>query len=91
MPPGNNKDNDTWTPKRPQKPEIKLTPGKGAQDLTCSMTDLIQQVVTSNKVRLSLLLPVVKKPFKWLILHSSVQRRVCPGMASYSLFLSLQG
>merc|ERR1712130_651420 len=36
VPPGNNKDNDTWTPKRPQKGEIKLTPGKGIEDLKCT-------------------------------------------------------
>lgn len=52
VPPGNNKDNDTWTPKRPQKGEIKLTPGKGVQDLNCSITDLIGQVVKANKVAL---------------------------------------
>lgn len=50
MPPGNNKDNDTWTPKRAQKGEIKLTPGKGLQDLNCSVTDLVEQVVKGNKV-----------------------------------------
>ena len=50
MPPGNQKDNDTWTPKRQQKGEIKLTPGKGLQDLSCSVTDLIGQVVKANKV-----------------------------------------
>lgn len=50
VPPGNNKDNDTWTPKRPLKGEIKLTPGKGINDLNCSITDLIGQVVKSNKV-----------------------------------------
>jgi len=50
VPPGNNKDNDTWTPKRPQKGEIKLTPGKGIEDLNCTITDLIEQVVKSNKV-----------------------------------------
>ena len=51
MPPGNDRDNNTWTPKRPQKGELKLTPGKGVQDLTCSVTDLIDQVVKSSKVR----------------------------------------
>lgn len=52
VPPGNQKDNDTWTPKRQQKGEIKLTPGKGLQDLSCSVTDLIGQVVKANKVGL---------------------------------------
>ena len=33
------------------KPEIKLTPGKGVQDLTVPLRDIIQQVVSSNKVR----------------------------------------
>lgn len=50
VPPGNNRDNDTWTPKRPLKGEIKLTPGKGIQDLNCSIETLIEQVVKSNKV-----------------------------------------
>lgn len=50
IPPGNSKDNDTWAQKHRAKPEVKLTPGKGTQDLTCSITDLIDQVVKSNKV-----------------------------------------
>ena len=52
VPPGNQRDNDTWTVKRVQKGEIKLTPGKGVQDLSCSVTDLIEQVVKGNKVAL---------------------------------------
>lgn len=52
IPPGNERGNDTWTPKKPQKPEIKLTPGKGLDDLNCTVEELITQVVKSNKARL---------------------------------------
>ena len=52
VPPGNAKGNTTWAIRRAMaKPEIKLTPGKGVQDLTCSIEDLLDQVVKSNKVR----------------------------------------
>lgn len=52
VPPGNAKGNTTWAIRRSAaKPEIKLTPGKGVQDLTCSIEDLVDQVVKSNKVR----------------------------------------
>ena len=51
VPPGNEKGNTTWSLRRaPPKPEIKLTPGKGVQDLACSVEDLVEQVVKSNKV-----------------------------------------
>lgn len=36
---------------RAAKPEIRLTPGKGVQDLTCSVEDLVDQVVKTCKVR----------------------------------------
>lgn len=32
------------------KPEIRLTPGKGLDDLTCSLEDLIDSVVKGNRV-----------------------------------------
>jgi hypothetical protein len=35
---------------RAAKPEIRLTPGKGLQDLTCSVEDLVDQVVKGCKV-----------------------------------------
>lgn len=51
VPPGNAKGNTTWATRRgAARPEIKLTPGKGLQDLSCSVEDLIDQVVKSNKV-----------------------------------------
>ena len=51
MPPGNAKGNATWSIRRSaSKPELKLTPGKGLQDLTCSVEDLVDQVVKTNKV-----------------------------------------
>lgn len=51
IPPGNANGNTTWSITRSApKPELKLTPGKGLQDLTCSVEDLIDQVVKSNKV-----------------------------------------
>lgn len=53
IPPGNAKGNTTWSIKRSApKPELKLTPGKGLQDLTCSVEDLVDQVVKTNKVLL---------------------------------------
>lgn len=51
VPPGNAKGNTTWSIRRSApKPELKLTPGKGLQDLTCSVEDLVDQVVKTNKV-----------------------------------------
>ena len=51
MPPGNAKGNTDWSLRRSApKPEIKLTPGKGLQDLTCSVEELVDQVVKTNKV-----------------------------------------
>ena len=51
IPPGNAKGNTTWSIRRSApKPELKLTPGKGLQDLTCSVKDLVDQVVKANKV-----------------------------------------
>lgn len=51
VPPGNAKGNATWAIRRSAaKPEIKLTPGKGVQDLTCSIESLLDQVVKDNKV-----------------------------------------
>ncbi|CAL5224467.1 g7159 [Coccomyxa viridis] len=51
VPPGNAKGNTTWSIRRSApKPELKLTPGKGLQDLTCSVEDLLDQVVKTNKV-----------------------------------------
>ncbi len=52
VPPGNAKGNTTWAIRRSAaKPEIKLTPGKGVQDLTCSIETLVDQVIKDNKVR----------------------------------------
>lgn len=53
IPPGNMPGERKWAAKKSQqqaKPEIRLTPGKGLDDLTCSLDQLISQVVTSNKV-----------------------------------------
>jgi hypothetical protein len=51
IPPGNEKGNTAWSLRRaPAKPEIRLTPGKGVEDLTCSVEDLVDQVVKSSKV-----------------------------------------
>ena len=55
IPPGNAKGNTTWSIRRSgPKPELKLTPGKGLQDLTCSVEDLVDQVVKTNKVLVAL-------------------------------------
>ena len=52
VPPGNARNSpQQWVRKTPRaKPELKLTPGKGLQDLTCSVEDLLDTVVKSNKV-----------------------------------------
>jgi len=51
-PSGNAPGEKKWQTKRVQraKPEIKLTPGKGIEDLTCSVEDLVDKVVKDNKV-----------------------------------------
>ena len=55
IPPGNEKGNTAWSLRRaPPKPEIRLTPGKGVDDLTCSVVDLVDQVVKSSKVCIAL-------------------------------------
>lgn len=52
IPPGNAPGETKWQQRRPRaaKQEIKLTPGKGIQDLTCSIEELVDQVVKTNKV-----------------------------------------
>ena len=52
IPPGNAPGEKKWQQRRPRaaKPEIKLTPGKGIEDLTCSVGDLVDQVVKSTRV-----------------------------------------
>ncbi|KAK9788138.1 hypothetical protein WJX73_008305 [Symbiochloris irregularis] len=50
VPPGNAKGNTQWSARRKAKPEIKLTPGKGIQDLTVPLSTIISDVVKSNKV-----------------------------------------
>jgi Grx4 family monothiol glutaredoxin len=52
IPPGNAPGEKSWQQRRPRaaKPEIKLTPGKGLQDLTCSVEDLIDGVVKTCRV-----------------------------------------
>eukprot|EP01023_Acetabularia_acetabulum_P014162 TRINITY_DN16957_c0_g3_i1.p1 TRINITY_DN16957_c0_g3~~TRINITY_DN16957_c0_g3_i1.p1 ORF type:complete len:313 (+),score=43.49 TRINITY_DN16957_c0_g3_i1:58-996(+) len=52
VPPGNQAGQVKWQQRRPKpvKPDIRLTPGKGASDLTCSVNDLVDMVVKNNKV-----------------------------------------
>lgn len=52
VPPGNAEEKEQWQPRRKPaaKAELKLTPGKGVEDLTCSISDLIEAVVKSEKV-----------------------------------------
>ncbi|KAL3138746.1 hypothetical protein ABBQ32_005591 [Trebouxia sp. C0010 RCD-2024] len=52
VPPGNARNSpQQWVRKAPRaKPELKLTPGKGLQDLTCSLEELLDTVVKTNKV-----------------------------------------
>ncbi|KAK9844248.1 hypothetical protein WJX84_000381 [Apatococcus fuscideae] len=49
IPPGNGQEKELWSAKR-VKPELKLTPGKGIQDLTVPLETLIDQVVKNTKV-----------------------------------------
>jgi hypothetical protein len=53
IPPGNAPGETKWQQRRAKaaKSEIRLTPGKGLQDLTCTLEELIDQVVKTNKVR----------------------------------------
>lgn len=52
IPPGNAPGETAWQQRRPRaaKPELRLTPGKGIQDLTCPLSDLIDQVVKDCEV-----------------------------------------
>ncbi|CAD7702129.1 unnamed protein product [Ostreobium quekettii] len=52
VPPGNAPGEKKWQTRRVRRarPEIKLTPGKGIEDLTCSVEDLVDRVVKDNKV-----------------------------------------
>eukprot|EP01024_Parvocaulis_polyphysoides_P011372 TRINITY_DN13988_c0_g4_i2.p1 TRINITY_DN13988_c0_g4~~TRINITY_DN13988_c0_g4_i2.p1 ORF type:complete len:327 (-),score=34.99 TRINITY_DN13988_c0_g4_i2:728-1708(-) len=52
IPPGNQAGQVKWQQRRPKpvKPDIRLTPGKGVEDLTCAVKDLIDMVVKNNKV-----------------------------------------
>lgn len=52
IPPGNAPGDKAWQQRRPRaaKPEIRLTPGKGIEDLTCSIDDLIDGVVKTCTV-----------------------------------------
>lgn len=52
IPPGNAPGEKKWQQRRARaaKPEIRLTPGKGVEDLTCSIEQLIDQVVKSCEV-----------------------------------------
>lgn len=52
VPAGNAQEKELWQPRRKAaaKPEIKLTAGKGIEDLTCSLSDLIAMVVKNEKV-----------------------------------------
>lgn len=53
VPPGNRSGDTTFKPKRARpKPEIRLTPGKGIEDLTVPIEELIDQVVKSCKVEM---------------------------------------
>jgi hypothetical protein len=52
VPPGNAKGNKEWSARqRAAKPEIRLTPGKGIEDLSVPLADILQQVVDQNRVR----------------------------------------
>jgi Grx4 family monothiol glutaredoxin len=52
IPPGNAPGEKKWQQRRARaaKPEIRLTSGKGIEDLSCTVEFLVDQVVKSNKV-----------------------------------------
>mmetsp|Transcript_19839 Transcript_19839/g.64526 ORF Transcript_19839/g.64526 Transcript_19839/m.64526 type:complete len:271 (-) Transcript_19839:78-890(-) len=51
IPPGNQQGNTTFTSRRPAgKPEIKLTAGKGLDDVSVPLEELIDRVVQENRV-----------------------------------------
>ena len=52
IPPGNAPGEGKWTRRaRTAKPEIKLTPGKGAADLSVPLEQILDAVVAQNRVR----------------------------------------
>mmetsp|Transcript_27629 Transcript_27629/g.48813 ORF Transcript_27629/g.48813 Transcript_27629/m.48813 type:complete len:184 (+) Transcript_27629:1-552(+) len=51
IPDGNMKGNKDWAVKKVAvKPELKVTAGKGLEDLSVSLTDLLTQIVSTYKV-----------------------------------------
>ena len=51
VPPGNVRGETRWTRRaRAAKPEVKLTPGKGAADLTVPLEQILDAVVRDNRV-----------------------------------------
>ena len=51
IPAGNAPGEGKWTRRaRTAKPEIRLTPGKGASDLSVPMEDILDAVVNQNRV-----------------------------------------
>ena len=52
IPAGNAPGEGKWTRRaRTAKPEIRLTPGKGAADLTVPLEEILDAVVKQNRVR----------------------------------------
>ena len=51
MPPGNAPGATLWAARRAPRPEIKLTPGKGAADLSLPLERILDDVVAQNRVR----------------------------------------
>jgi len=52
IPPGNSPGERSWQQRRPKapKPELRLTPGKGIDDLSISLEDLVDQVIKAVPV-----------------------------------------
>ena len=52
VPSGNAPGEKKWQARRVRraKPELKLTPGKGIEDLTCAVEDLVDKIVKDVKV-----------------------------------------
>lgn len=83
VPPGNAPGETKWQQRRarPAKPDIRLTPGKGLQDLSCSVEDLVDQVVKTAKVRGCGTCSVVALLWRLWLLHVRVCTAVAAGAA----------
>lgn len=80
IPPGNMPGERKWAAKKSQqqaKPEIRLTPGKGLDDVSCSLDELITQVVTTNKVHPWAVVRAILRLMLDVVVWSSIACHLC--------------